>query len=131
MSNNECRLIGWLEITTIQQEQDADGNWIPVLLGYVHTDREFFGGKHPVIIKGRPASLVLEVAQQVDEPVQVFVMGKLRSPTANDGRSHVVVRYVKILGIGAEYLMLGQDMQQGLTPYIDQHEQDILEFLRE
>jgi len=131
MFNNEIRLIGWLEITAIQQEQDSDGQWIPVLQGYIHTDKAYFGGRHPVLMKGKPASIVIEAAQQVNNVVQVFIIGRLRSPTSEDGRSYVIVHYVRILGEGAEYLMPEQNMQQILGSRIDQYEQDIIKFLRE
>ncbi|RME58369.1 hypothetical protein D6779_06570 [Candidatus Parcubacteria bacterium] len=97
MFNNEVRLIGWLEITDIlQQEQGADV--LPVLRGYVYTDKAYLGGKHPVLLKGKPASIVIEAARHAgDDTVQVFVIGRLRSPTTPHGSSCVVAHYVKML----------------------------------
>jgi len=129
MSNNECSLIGWLEISDKQQTQDSEGKTIPVLLGYIHTDREYFGGKHPIVMKGRPADIVIEAAQHYSEPVQIFIVGKLRS-RFQDKYGHVVVHYVRVLGAGgagAGDLTIDNEPSQMLD-FLDQGEQSTLEF---
>ena len=66
MSTNTCSLIGWLEINQATT-QEIDGHESPVLHGFIHTDKTYYGGKHPITLVGKQAP-VLPLGQFQQSP---------------------------------------------------------------
>jgi hypothetical protein len=94
---NDCSLTGWLEISDVTTRVVEGEGEKPVVLGYVHTDKAYFGGRHPVVFTGDPAKIVIDHAKKrgaKNRPL-ISLHGYLRS---HDGDSRVVVQFVRFLG---------------------------------
>jgi hypothetical protein len=94
---NDCSLTGWLEISDVTSRFVEGEGEKPVVLGYVHTDKAYFGGRHPVVFTGDPAKIVIKHAQKRrnESKPTIYLRGYLRS---HRGDSRVVARYVRFLG---------------------------------
>jgi hypothetical protein len=93
---SECNLSGWLEISDVTSRVVEGEGEKPVVLGYVHTDKAYFGGRHPVVFTGNPAEIVIQQAKHrgtKSKPL-VFLSGSLRS---HEEKSRIIVRYVRFL----------------------------------
>jgi hypothetical protein len=98
MSNNIVFLSGWLEVEGVEPISIA-GQGQTVIRAWVYTDKPHYGGKHPVLLEGKPAEVLLEWAK--DHPrmktlPQVVVQGQLRSSGEN---TCVLARFIRMLGL--------------------------------
>lgn len=94
---NDCSLTGWLEISDVTTRVVEGEGEKPVVLGYVHTDKAYFGGRHPVVFTGNTAEIVIDQAKKRGTATRPLVSlhGHLRS---HEGDSRVVARYIRFLG---------------------------------
>jgi len=111
MSNNSVTLQGWLILRRDRWHVErVNGKDFPALDAEIDTDKPYLGGRHPVVLEGRPAELALALleAQQVNRlRVQATVRGKLLTIwQQSTPRTVVVARYVDFMpngsGSGAE-----------------------------
>ena len=111
MTNNECRLIGWLEIETVEAEI-LDGHQAPIIQGYISTQDATYGNRHPVTIKGKVADVVLNWARQIrGHPPRVMLRGKLHS---KNGNTKIVGQYIQFLDMYIDYNLLAQKLQKAM-----------------
>ena len=123
MTNNECRLIGWLEIETARAEI-LDGQQVPIIQGYIATRDTVYGYRHPVVIKGKAAEVALNWARLMQgHPPRVMLRGKLHS---KGGSTQVVGQYIQFLDMYIDYNLIAQKLQQALSKG-DHNLQEILE----
>jgi len=98
MSNNIVHLSGWLEINQIPpMPSNANQFEVPVILAWLYTDKPYIGGKHQVLIIGKPATITLQWARESNPKAglpQVVVQGKLVS---HEGSSTVLVKVIHFL----------------------------------
>lgn len=94
---NDCSLTGWLEISDVTTRVVEGEGEKPVVLGYVHTDKAYFGGRHPVVFTGDPAKIVIDQAKKHGAATRPLISlhGYLRS---HEDDSRVVVQFVRFLG---------------------------------
>ena len=111
MSNNSVTLQGWLTLRQDRLRRErTNGKEYLVMDAEVDTDKPYLGGRHPVVLEGRPAELALALleAQQAKRlRVQATVRGKLLTIwQRHTPRTVVVARYVDFQpnggGSGAE-----------------------------
>jgi hypothetical protein len=99
MSNNVVHLSGWLEINQIPPMPFKRGQLEgPVISAWLYTDKPYFGGRHPVLIIGQPATITLQWARESDPQAglpQVVIQGKLVS---HEGSSSVLTKVIHFLG---------------------------------
>lgn len=95
MSNNIVWLQGFFEIDCIET-MPLGKEQFPVIHAWVHTDQEWEGGKHPLLISGKPAQIVLEMSQGSSTTPEVLINGRLLS---RGNRSWVDVKRITFLGI--------------------------------
>jgi hypothetical protein len=104
-----CQLVGWLEICEYrQQTYDGHTKTVPVIDGYIYTDKEYYGGKHPVVFKGQQAEIVLSAAK--DSPsnkLRLFVHGSLRSM---NGCTRVIAKFVRVIEQGVDLAQLSDEI---------------------
>ena len=122
-------LQGWLEIESIQAVTTVDPKPVAVVKGWIHTTDEagletFFDERHPVVISGRPAEVILDITRKLNDkcprlsriglvqlPISqadgsltlvnqsrpyVIAQGKLLS---HEGRSCVDLKHISFLGL--------------------------------
>jgi hypothetical protein len=112
MTNNECRLIGWLEIETAKAEV-LNGQQVPIIQGYITTGDAVYGYRHPILIKGKVAEAALQWAQQMQgHPPRVMLRGKLHS---KEGNTQVVGQYIQFLDMYIDYNLIAQKLQQAIA----------------
>ena len=95
---SDCNMIGWLEINDVTTQRVDGTKETPVVRGHIHTDKAYYGGRHPVVFTRDTAKIVIEQAKlhrcQKEFKPLVLVRGYLRS---SEAQSRVVVRYVRFL----------------------------------
>jgi len=95
MSNNIVWLQGYFEVDRVETVE-VGRKQQPVIHAWLYTAKSWEGGRHPLLITGRPAEIVLEMSQKAAESPEVLVNGKLLS---QDERSWVEVKRITFLGI--------------------------------
>ena len=109
MSTNTCSLIGWLEINQATT-QEIDGHETPVLHGFIHTDKTYYGGKHPITLVGKQAQILIDAARQhLGQRIQISLRGPLRSM---DDSSRVIGKYVDVLDRNVDPAQITQELAQ-------------------
>jgi hypothetical protein len=98
MSNNIVFLSGWLEIGKVEPVF-IDGQQKAVIHAWVYTDKPYCGGRHPVLLEGKPAEVLLEWAKEhprLRALPQVVVQGQLLSTGES---TNVLTRFIRLLGM--------------------------------
>ncbi|MBC8505982.1 MAG: hypothetical protein H8D34_14055 [Chloroflexi bacterium] len=104
-----CQLVGWLEICEFrQQELEGQAEPVSVVEGYIYTDKEYYGGKHPAVFKGQQAEIILAAARKnPTTKLRIFTHGSLRS---GNGCTRVLVKFVRIIEQGVNLIQISDEI---------------------
>ncbi|MBT3391359.1 MAG: hypothetical protein HN413_13235 [Chloroflexi bacterium] len=105
-----CQLVGWLEICAVRNQPSDKKSQVTVIEGFINTDKAYFGGRHPVIIKGKPTEVILAAANgHQTKRLRLFAHGSLRS---TDECTRVNVKFVRIIKHDVDVDQLTKEIAQ-------------------